>query len=329
MKYKFLSLFILIVGFYNSCKPKYQNQQLAFNINKESNYNWHQTDTTIALKKENTTLWQYNYNTQKGRPFFHPITINNTMLTALSPSDHPWHLGLWHSWKYIDGVNYWEYNQSDGIKSWQYIGQTEIQNIKITPETDFSCQIELDIVYHKVGEQPLLREKRIIEVSSPDVDTLFYIDYNMQLTALAETVTLDRTPLPNQSNGKILGGYAGLSLRFNTNLKASNYINADESTDLKHGQSQPWTYYGLRTKTSVHLGVALFDHLKSFNYPTPWYVTNIKEIPLNYIGSAPLFNASHELNRGEQLIFKHRVKFYLDTPSFVDLKEELEVFKSN
>ena len=124
----------------------------------------------------------------------------------------------------------------------------------------------------------------------------------MQFTAL-QKVTLDRTPIRNEPNGDPLGGYAGLSLRFSNDLTKPHYINADQSTILKHGLSSNWTYFGLENNNKDHLGVAFFDHSKSFNFPSPWYVSNIESIPLRYVGSAPLFNSSVVLKQDQQLRF--------------------------
>ena len=67
-------------------------------------------------------IWQYNFNNRFGKPYFHPVRVKNSTLTCVSPPDHPWHLGLWFSWKYINGVNYWEYlddfkSEGTGYKS--------------------------------------------------------------------------------------------------------------------------------------------------------------------------------------------------------------------
>ena len=73
-------------------------------------------------------IWQFNFNNRFGMPYFHPLCINNSVLTSASPPDHPWHLGFWFSWKFIDGINYWEYlddfkSEETGYKS---AGITEI-----------------------------------------------------------------------------------------------------------------------------------------------------------------------------------------------------------
>src|SRR5256885_281344 len=62
---------------------------------------WQRTETTLAWRQGTNVLWQFNFDPQKGKPFFHPLaTTNGTVLTNFKPEDHPWHYGLWFSWKY-------------------------------------------------------------------------------------------------------------------------------------------------------------------------------------------------------------------------------------
>ena len=87
---------------------------------------WKQTDHSLALMRGPAIAWQFNYKPEEGKPYFHPITVaGSTVLTDLRPADHPWHRTLWFSWKYINGVLYWEEDQDgqstgrDGIDQYQ------------------------------------------------------------------------------------------------------------------------------------------------------------------------------------------------------------------
>ncbi len=277
---------------------------------KSMNYSWAETDTTFALLNNNEIIWQYNFNTIKGKPFFHPVNINNSIITWLSPEDHPWHLGLWHSWKFINGVNYWEYDQSKDVAPFNFIGITELRNISMEKGDDFSCTIKLDLAYHKKNSPDLLLERRIVTVSSPGEKGLFYLDYNFELSAVADAVELNRTPLPHEKNGKDYGGYAGLSIRFSQDLFGPSFINSDGSTDMKHGEPMPWKYYGLRNNQGDKIGAAIFGHVKNLNYPEPWFMTDNENHPFYYFSPAPIFNQPHLMKKGDELKLKYRIQFY-------------------
>ncbi len=277
---------------------------------KSEDFSWQKTDTTLTLIKGAGIIWQYNFNTQKGKPFFHPVNIGASTLTSLSPADHPWHLGIWHSWKYINGINYWEYERGDGIEPWDFKGVSEIRNIEFEKGDDFSCKINLQIAYHEAGGPDLLTEERTITISAPDQNGLFYIDYNFQLTGLADEVILNRTPLEDEENGKSWGGYAGLSVRFSQDLWEPTFINPDGSTDKNHGKSMKWKYYGLKDLLGENLGISIFDHPENLNYPTPWFIVEDEKEPFYYFSPAPIFYGPHVMKKNDKLKLRYRLKLY-------------------
>ena len=150
--------------------------------------NWTQSDTTLILKNDSDIIWQFNFNNRFGRPYFHPLCINNAILTCAAPPDHPWHLGFWFSWKYINGVNYWEYldnfkSEKTGYKS---AGITEIIKHEITNNPDFSADIHLQLVYHPADSAAILDEVRNIHISPPFTDGSYYIDHENIFKSLAD-----------------------------------------------------------------------------------------------------------------------------------------------
>jgi hypothetical protein len=63
-----------------------------------------------TMKVGGKVCWTYNPTSEEGKPYFHPLAIPGTgdVLTDSRPDDHKWHIGLWTSWKYVNGVNFWE-----------------------------------------------------------------------------------------------------------------------------------------------------------------------------------------------------------------------------
>ena len=291
---------------------------------KDRNFSWQKTDTTLSLLNHDKIIWQYNYNTIKGKPFFHPVNINSNTLTWLSPEDHPWHLGLWHSWKYINGVNYWEYDLTKGVAPFNFLGITEVRNIRIEQQEDFSCKLYLQIYYHEKNGPDLIEEKRMVQVSAPDEEGQYYIDYSFNLQALVDSVIMDRTPLPHQENGKTWGGYAGLSVRFSKDFFDPTFINADRSNDMKHGMPQAWRYYGLKDIKGSAIGTAIFAKSENLNYPEPWFMTNSEDHPFYYFSPAPIFNQPHNMDRGDRIQLGYRVQFYANPANYEQLKRDHE-----
>jgi len=314
-----ITLSIIIFSFlFNSCKSL---------ENKSNKYSWIETDTTIALYALDTIVWKYNFGTEKEKPFFHPINIGSTTLTALSPEDHPWHLGLWFSWKYIDGVNYWEYDNHSSSKEGPVYGITEIKAVEINKHDDYSCTIKINISYHEKNLPEILKEQRTIYISSP-TEGEYYMDFEIETMSVVDSVELNRTPLPDEEGGKLWGGYAGLSLRFNTELRNTNFINEDGSSEMKHGESFNWIYFGLKNRQNDRIGTAIFDHPQNLNNPTHWYVTNVPEKPynFNFLQPAVIFKKPFEIVKDEKLRLSYRVMFYKSGTTHDIVKEDWSDF---
>src|SRR5437764_1304362 len=73
---------------------------------------WKQDDKTLAWfgkSGDARPVWNFSFDAAKGKTFFEPLSVpGGPDLTNYKPADHPWHYGLWFSWKYINHVNYWE-----------------------------------------------------------------------------------------------------------------------------------------------------------------------------------------------------------------------------
>jgi len=167
-----------------------------------SRYEWVKTDQSIGLADGDKVIWQFNYGKETSKPYFHPVAlIDGTVLTQDRPADHPWHHGLWFSWKYINGVNFWEENRKTGKSD----GVTDWSRVRVAALYDHSAVITVNLTYSHRGQKPILSEKRIMRVSSPDADGVYYIDWTSEFTACSKAdVLLDRTPLPDEPGGKLL-----------------------------------------------------------------------------------------------------------------------------
>src|SRR5688572_27335838 len=85
---------------------------------------WQRDATSLAWRVGNDVVWKFSFDPKNGKPFFDPLgPVGGPRLTNFKPEDHPWHYGLWFSWKYINGANYWEENRTtgkaEGLTSWK------------------------------------------------------------------------------------------------------------------------------------------------------------------------------------------------------------------
>lgn len=160
-------------------------------------------------------VWNFEIDTPEGRPYLHPLRLpSGAVLTEARPKDHVWHLGCWFSWKYLNGVNYWEPADERRVGC-EPAGRTRVTAKEVTCEGT-GCKVDLSLDYGPRTEQaPILSERRTVEISPLDSHGGYGIVFRHRFTALAD-VTLDRTP-PHGSaaSGRWGGGYAGLTMRLN------------------------------------------------------------------------------------------------------------------
>ena len=270
----------------------------ARNAQKE----WSVDETSLALRVGDQTLWQFNYDSELNKPFFHPLaTPLGNVLTCNSPSDHRWHHALWFSWKYINGVNYWENSGKTGRPR----GRTEWSDIRTTTHDDFSATIGMSFLYRpSAQDEPVLKEERSIDVSSPAADNVYTIDWNSEFVAL-QSVLLDRTPPKSPTSA---GGYAGLSIRFSADLEEPSAIALEgpaefNAGDRYRGRSSAMEYGGIIDGNPV--GVAILNHPSNIREPTPWYL--IAKKPIRYINAAILSDSPLPLEAGERLQLTYRI----------------------
>lgn len=272
---------------------------------QENILNWAQSDTTLILKSDSDKIWQFNFNNRFGRPYFHPLCVNNSVLTCASPTDHPWHLGFWFCWKYINGVNYWEYldnfkSEESGYKS---AGITKIVNHEIVKNSDFSADIHLRLIYFPADSAAVLGEERDIHISSPFADGSYYIDHENIFKPLTDEVVLDRTPIQKEAGGRSWGGYAGLSIRFSQDYTSPVVLAPDEHENYKKNK---WVYMGFSTLTGETAGVAILQNMKFSSPSTSWYVISTPDIPFFYYSPAVLYDGKIILKNSETLHLKYR-----------------------
>jgi hypothetical protein len=297
--------------------PKELQQSKASDL---SEFTWLENDSTFALFENDQVLWRFNFNTFHGKPFFHPIYINSNRITCVSPDDHPWHLGLWFSWKYINGKNYWEYIgescESEGI--------TEIKSAKLEKMADYMAKITLKINYYTSKQEVVLNETRIIHVSSPKKDGRIHMDYDFNFEALADSVDLNRTPLLGEPEGKSWGGYAGLSIRFNQDFMNSKIISSFGEDNDVNGKIGDWLYMGFKGFDGNLVGSAIMIPGETKREGEAWYSVNNPEFPFYYFSPAYLYLKPQLLKKGERIKLKYRILHLEGDVKREELKNEYD-----
>jgi hypothetical protein len=263
---------------------------------------WKRDAGSVALVKGEQVIWQFRHGKEEAKPAFHPLAVlGGPVMTCYRNEDHPWHRGMWFSWKFINGLNYWEEDKA-GVSE----GLTEWRNVKIETRPDFTARITLDVAYRPSNGEAVLTEKRLIEVSAPDAQGIYRMDWNMTFKALGKDVLLDRTPIPGDPDGKAHGGYSGLAVRFareTANIQATTSdgpITFDKGG--YRGKAIAADYSGVIENREV--GIAFVGHPKNLNAPTPWWIIDNKL--MKYFNPSVLCFGAHTLKAGESMTLRYR-----------------------
>ncbi len=198
---------------------------------------WKRDDTTLAWSSGGRIVWQFSFDVKKGKPFFNPLTVaGGPTLTNFRPEDHPWHYGLWFSWKFINQVNYWEEDRASGKAE----GATRWSAPSIETQPDGSATVRLELTYVHPSGRVDLSETRELRVSAPTDDGSYAIDWRAHFTAGKEGVVLDRTPLLGEPKGKVNGGYGGLGIRMANDPLAMAFVSpAGPVTNFVSNRARP------------------------------------------------------------------------------------------
>ena len=285
---------------------------------------WKKGEDSVALLHKGRVLWQYNFDKSEGKPYFHPLcTPDGTKLTWLRPEDHPWHRAVWFSWKYVNGLNYWEEDRETG----QSEGITELRSVDYNLSEDYQATFHLELAYHPPEKNDLLREKRLITIAAPSENGSYYIDWETTFTAMADKVVLDRTPIPGEPNGKSWGGYAGFSARLDEHLQVNRIVNSLGETGELHGKASKWLTYEVKNVEGEPISLTIFDHPENLNHPNKWFIEKNPDIPFYYFSPAILFDSEEVLHGGEKLHLKYRLLISPGKRNQSQLQEHWNNFK--
>ena len=285
---------------------------------------WQKEANSVTLLNNGKIVWQHHFDKAEGKPYFHPLsTIDGSVLTGLRPEDHPWHRAIWLSWKFINGLNYWEEDRESGKSE----GITELKAVSYDLDKAFAATFKLELTYHPPSAADLLKEDRSVRLSPPAQDGSYYMDWESTFTALADEVILDRTPVLGDPNGQSWGGYAGFSARLSNQLIDVKTINDEEQTKDLHGKASRWITYQAISLKGNPVAMTIFDHPQNAHHPNKWFVTNDPQTPFFYFSPALIFDSKLVMKKGNTLHLKYRLLVYPGEINQAKISSTWEQFK--
>ena len=266
---------------------------------------WQRDDTSLAWREGTNLLWRFSFDSRKGKTFFDPLTSGGKALTNFKPEDHPWHYGLWFSWKYINKANYWEENRETGKAE----GATRWNAPVIETKPDGSAVIKLELTYTHPSGRVDMTEQRELRVSAPQADGSYTIDWRSDFTAGNEGAVLDRTPMPHEPDGKVNGGYAGLGLRMAgppltfSALCSTGRVDRFDSDRAR--PSAPAVAFNFTDQGKEVGGIAIFSDPANAGENAPWYIVNSRQ--MRFACAAILAPKIITLKPGGKMSLRYRI----------------------
>lgn len=280
----------------------------------------HEWGRFLSIEENGVERLRYQYQMEGDplpsapKPFIHPIrTPAGLEMTAESPHDHTWHRGVWFTWKYVNGVNYWEENQ-------EIVGRQitlDPPAIDSIPGDANAVRWYSDLHWRDMRggiEKTRLMEQRWITCRLIP-DGAMVLDWEIVQTPHPDEgdVTLDRTVFTTW------GGYSGVVVRMAQALHKQSIV-FDDGTQTERPTGQPHLWGGIQgqldTGRDNHASFLFMPSQRNRRYPEPMY-GNVRPFS-NFFGPAPLFHEPLVIKAGETLRHACRV---VALPRRIDAQE--------
>lgn len=161
---------------------------------------WRERDdaTAVLTTADGRLLADYSWSSEKNHPFFSHVRPlqHDGVLTNTAPWDHRWHHGLWWSWKFLNGILFWEdhpdYGNGNGA-----LGRSWVTGHDVTVD-DSGVRIDETLDWRPDrSDEALLTEVRSIRIHTAlDGIDAWALDWDSTWTAQAP-VELTVTPTPS------------------------------------------------------------------------------------------------------------------------------------
>lgn len=260
----------------------------------------------VTMQVGGKTCWTFVPQGQEGKPYFHPLAIPGTddVFTSHRPPDHNWHLGLWFSWKFINGCNFWE-PDSNGV--------TRVVAQAVTPADDTSFTADATLAYIAKGKEAV-REKRAVRVTT-EPNGNYTVEWDSTFTAAGAEAVFSCTPSKKDKSGNwATGGYAGLMLRF-ADSPAFSYTFANDAghTDVKTcgEKSAKMEVVATCAASGAKAKITVADHPENPRHPAPWFARYStaahKDRGYYLVGPSMIFHEPLTIKAGESARFRYTV----------------------
>jgi len=264
--------------------------------NDETGFSYDSKDNVIIIDYEGKPVARYNYGKSLSKPYLYPIfSTNGIKVTEDGPKDHVHHRSLWVAHGDVNGNDFWaEFEES---------GKVESRQVKVNGCGKVFFELSNRNVWIAKSGSIELYEERTIRIWRLKRDVL--LDLEITLTNHEKDTRFGDT-----KEGGILSIRVNEDIRVDKGGKIENSFGGINEVET-WGKRAAWCDYS-GVVEGQKVGIAAFDHIENFRYPTYWHVRDYGLMTANMFGSSVFTNSpknrgDYVLPKGEELKFKYRV----------------------
>lgn len=305
------------------------------------------TDDQIDVMVNNQLITSYLIGQQLSKPILYPLTSpSGEAVTRWYPlkevegesNDHAHHTGVFFTYGSngeVNGNSFW-YNPHDSPPFNMDAKLPRISHVEILEIAEGRGNGKLVTLNHWIDKynKPILEENRVMEFFVREDE--YIIDFTIRLTPVDTTVTFKDT-----KEGLFairVADWLAENARGTLYESKGEYFNS-------HGEMRERNIWGKRSswmrlegeKEGKTIGVVIFNHPRSINYPTFWHARGYGCFSANPLGQYDFMRDTRQdnpqhltltLSPGESALFKFRMIVYEGMRDKNQLDYEFEVFSS-
>jgi hypothetical protein len=312
---------------------------MFYSCDSGSNIEFIQKDTQIDVIINGQLFTSYMHGNDLLKPCLYPvISPSGEVVTRSYPfteiegesSDHPHHTGAYFTYASkgeVNGDSFWNLHDVP----------PQIKHIKVLDMTEGKNNGSLSTLSHWVNSknQPILEENRIMEIQI--ADDKYQVDFTIQLSAIDTAVTFEDT-----KEGMFairVADWLAEKAKGTLYESTGEYLNAEGEKTEKNiwGKQSKWVRLE-GEKDGKIIGIAIYHHPESVNFPTYWHARGYGCFAANPIGQYDFQKGRKEDNPqhrsltikpGETALFKYRMTVYEGPSTKEQFDLEFEDFSKN
>jgi hypothetical protein len=333
---------LIVAGFLTLCFFTY------FGCSTDNNIKFIQKEGQIDVIANNKLLTSYLYGNHLSKPILYPVhSPSGEVVTRWFPlkevegegKDHPHHTGVYFTYgsnHEVNGNSYWA-NAHDRLPLTMAEKLPRISHIKINELKEGKNKGKMAVLFHWLNKnnKPILEENRVMEFYAGEDE--YKIDFTINLTAIDTIVTFGDT-----KEGMFairVADWLAENARGTLYQSTGEYLNSEGDKTEKNiwAKQSPWVRLE-GEKEGNRIGIAIFHHPGSLNYPTYWHARGYGCFSANPLGQYDfqegrgLENPQHRtltLKPGESALFKFRMVIYEGTRNKEQFDLEFSDFSKN